>query len=85
MIDCPPVLPVADARIIAPQTDGVIFAVHWNETSERVVEEASSILHELSIPMLGAFYTQVDEADYARFEFGYGGEYRRTAAKYYGS
>lgn len=60
VIDCPPVLVVPDARIMAPHADAVLFTVRWDSTSEYEIEEALRIFHSSGQRISGFILGQID-------------------------
>jgi capsular exopolysaccharide synthesis family protein len=53
LIDCPPVLPVADATILASMVDGVLLVVRANRTSRKELRDAVENLHKVGGRLLG--------------------------------
>lgn len=60
IIDAPPVGPAADASILAPYADRVVFVVKWRETSREIVAEGIRHLGGRS-KIAGIALTMVDE------------------------
>lgn len=60
IIDCPPVFGLSDPLILMPQTDGVIFIVHFNVSRRRNVLHALQKLRGGQTPILGAVMNNVD-------------------------
>ena len=54
LIDCPPVLPVADATILAPHVDGVLLVLRANHTRGRLAMEALESLRKVNAHLVGA-------------------------------
>jgi non-specific protein-tyrosine kinase len=54
LIDCPPVLPVADATILAPHVDGVLMVLRANHTRGRLALEALESLRKVNAHLVGA-------------------------------
>ena len=74
IIDSPPVLPVVDPLIMAPQVDGVVLVARCSSTTRGQLTEALSLLRQGDTNILGVVLNQVD----ARAEgdrYGYYGEY----------
>jgi capsular exopolysaccharide synthesis family protein len=81
-IDTPPVLAVPDARVIAMNSDAVLFCVHWNKTARETVAEGLRFFKQVNIKIAGLVLSQVNVNKMARYGYtGYG--YYREAAKYY--
>jgi protein-tyrosine kinase len=68
LIDSPPCLPVADARILADSCDGVLLVVKARSTPSEVVGKAGRELHGRNV--LGVIMNGVEEA-----ALGYRGHY----------
>ncbi len=76
VIDCPPVLAVADAMVLAPLVDGVIFVADAAGTPRDAVIQARAQLDQVGARMLGAVLNNVDSGTtgYAYYgsQYGYG-------------
>lgn len=85
VIDTPPVLAVADARLIAPHADAVLYAVQWERTPWGTAAEGLARLREGAAPEPRVVLTQVDMKK--QNSYGYGGDARAYAAygAYYGT
>jgi exopolysaccharide transport family protein len=53
ILDCPPVLALSDARVVAALADRVVMIVRWNKTSVRTVGEALDQLESNGAKVLG--------------------------------
>jgi capsular exopolysaccharide synthesis family protein len=53
IIDAPPLLPFADARILGSRTDGVILVVKAGETAKNLVRRACTLLENAGTNVLG--------------------------------
>lgn len=53
LIDCPPVLPVADATLLAPHVDGVLLVLRANRTRSQAALEAVEILRKVGANLVG--------------------------------
>lgn len=60
IIDAPPVVPVADAVVLARQCDAVILAVRWDKTPPAVVLAAADKLAAAGVAVTGVTLTQID-------------------------
>lgn len=76
VVDTPPVLPVADTRMLAPLVDAVLYAVRWEKTPDDVARQGLDRLMAAG-PAPFVVLTQVDLKRQA--SYGYGGYVR-----YYG-
>jgi polysaccharide biosynthesis transport protein len=61
ILDTPPTLLVADARIIAPNADAVVYLVRWNRTRRSAVVEGVRELRSVRARISGVALTLVDE------------------------
>lgn len=72
VIDTPPVLPVSDPLILAPQVDGVVIVSRCEQTTRGELQRTMSALLQADANVLGVVLNEVD----ARQERdGYGGYY----------
>jgi capsular exopolysaccharide synthesis family protein len=60
ILDTPPVLPLADARMLASLADGVVMIARWRATSRRAVEAALGILAHNGAEIMGVSLTMAD-------------------------
>lgn len=67
ILDCPPVLPIAEAREIVSLADCGILVVHWRRTADRVVRAALRQLPLRRLKNFGAVLNGVDMRKQARF------------------
>jgi capsular exopolysaccharide synthesis family protein len=58
--DTPAIIPYADAKIIAPLTEGIILTVRAQHTRREVVDRAKSIIDKLNINVLGYVLTDIE-------------------------
>lgn len=59
VLDLPPVLQVAEARVIAAASDGVVLLTRWKHTSRQAIEFAITVLARAGNPLLGLVLTEV--------------------------
>jgi capsular exopolysaccharide synthesis family protein len=59
VLDLPPVLQVAEARVIAAVSDGVVLLTRWKHTSRQAIEYAITVLTRSGNPVLGLVLTEV--------------------------
>lgn len=77
VIDSPPLLAVAEARLLAAMADKVLLAVKWGSTRRRVAREVSSLLRnsgvlgENSFELVCAVLAQVDLKKEVQYQYGY--------------
>ncbi|MCZ6863144.1 MAG: polysaccharide biosynthesis tyrosine autokinase [Alphaproteobacteria bacterium] len=81
-IDTPPVLAVPDARVIAKNSDAVIFCVRWNKTAREAVTEGLRFFAQIHIKVAGLVLSQVNVNKMARYGYSSYGYYKE-AVKYY--
>ncbi|MBI2890470.1 MAG: polysaccharide biosynthesis tyrosine autokinase [Nitrospirae bacterium] len=60
LVDCPPILPVSDATIIAPATDGVVLVYRWGKTSRQLVRRAVEGIEKVGSKAVGVVLNDVD-------------------------
>lgn len=67
VLDCPPILPIAESREIVSRTDSVVLVVHWRKTMDRVVKAAIRQLPPRALKGLGIVLNKVDMKKQVRF------------------
>ncbi len=76
VIDSPPLLPFADARILSRLADGIVLVGRSNCTTRQAMLRSLEILDEVRTPVLGVVLNAVDgasqEYDYSRYYPRYG-------------
>jgi capsular exopolysaccharide synthesis family protein len=81
VIDSPPVLSVADARILGAIADGVVLVIKGGETPKPAVLRTKRLLQEVHAHLIGTLLNSVDvhSADYYYYSkyyaYGYGKKY----------
>lgn len=80
VIDCPPVLVVPDARILAPHVDNIVYIVQWETVRKSVVRNGLNQIGSLGISPTGIILSKVDIRKSSSYgEYGsygnYGGRY----------
>ena len=83
ILDSPPVMAVSDPRVLAPQSEAVLFLVHWAKTKRENVVYALRQLAENGAKIAGVVVTQVNVKKHAEYEYGDSGYYRSGNAKNY--
>ncbi|MCJ2183290.1 CpsD/CapB family tyrosine-protein kinase [Novosphingobium sp. 1949] len=76
ILDCPPILPIAETRELISYADATLLVVSWRRTTDRVVKAALRLLPMRTVKDLGIVLNMVDMEKQARF----GGE---DAASFY--
>ena len=75
ILDTPPVMAVADARVIGQMTDKTLFVVRWDKTPRKVARAALDLLRQGGIEVAGTVLQQVDLGRYGRLGHGNSGYY----------
>jgi capsular exopolysaccharide synthesis family protein len=83
ILDTPPLLGVADSRILCTKADKVLFVVHWNKTPMSAVQAAADILQQCNAKVAGAVLAQVNIRQQARFGYGDSSDYFGSYKNYY--
>ena len=80
ILDAPPILPIADGRVVCAVADAALFLVRWRKTPRDAVMSAIKQMREAGAAMVGCVMTQVDLKEYAHYSYGtayYGDAYRQ--------
>ncbi len=87
VVDTPPVMAVADARILGRVVDKTIFVVRWDKTPRKVAKAAMELLRRADVSIAGIVLQQVDLKRYGRVGYGDSGYYYHYGryGKYYSS
>lgn len=73
IVDAPPLLPVADAALLAAQADGALLAVRHNTTTTDQVRGSADRLASVGAALLGTITTMTPPAKKgSRYGYGYG-------------
>lgn len=83
VLDTPPLLGVADARILARKADKVLFVVQWNRTPVSAVQAGADILQQCGANVAGAILAQVNVRQQARFGYSDSSDYFASYKNYY--
>jgi capsular exopolysaccharide synthesis family protein len=83
ILDAPPTLVVADARIVASLADAVAFVVRWDSTPRGAVLEGLKELRAVNAPIIGTVMTLVNETKAARYAYQGYSYYRGRYKDYY--
>ena len=75
ILDTPPILGVADARILVAKADRVLYLVQWNKTPMSTARAAVDVLQESGANIAGTILTQVNTRQQARYGYGDGSDY----------
>lgn len=83
ILDTPPVLGVADSRVLAAKADRVLYLVRWNKTPLRAAQSAVQILRESGANLAGGVLSKVNVGKQARFGYGDSSDYFNYYHDYY--
>ena len=87
LVDSPPILSVADSRILATLTDAVVLVTRAYETPYEVVRRARSLLYGAGARILGVALNDVQlrkerygsrYGHYGQYGYGYGSDYQAS-------
>jgi capsular exopolysaccharide synthesis family protein len=84
IVDCPPVLPVADARILGALTEATLLVLRAERTTRRMATAARNELLKVRIPRLGVVVNGVPLRKHAAYSGYTGYGYRRYGGGGYG-
>ena len=84
VLDAPPALAMADARVVARLADATLLCVRWRDTPRSVVRNSLGLLEDARARVVGAALTQVDAKVHGRSGYAdaelyhprYGGYFR---------
>jgi succinoglycan biosynthesis transport protein ExoP len=85
IVDSPPLMAVADSRILAPQVDSTVLVVRWGSTHRNVVALGLKKLFETGARVSGVVLAQVDSKKHAEYGYGDSAYYYKPVKKYYQS
>lgn len=66
VLDAPPALAMADARVVARLADATLLCVKWRDTPRSVVRNSLALLEEAKARIVGVALTQVDAKTHRR-------------------
>lgn len=67
ILDCPPILPIAETREIIACADATLLIVSWRRTTDRIVKTALRLLPTRCVKDLGVVLNMVDMEKQVRF------------------
>ena len=79
VVDTPPLLAVADAKVLAERCDSVVFAVRWGKTSRNTLIDGLKHLEGNAAPVAGVVMTRADMDRLSSYQYGtsyYGKAYK---------
>jgi polysaccharide biosynthesis transport protein len=85
VVDSPPLVAVADSRLLAPQVDASVMVVRWAKTNRDVVSLAVKQLQESGGHISGVVLSMVDSRKHARYGFADSAYYHGPVRRYYTS
>jgi polysaccharide biosynthesis transport protein len=59
IFDCPPIVPVTDASIIGPLTDGAVMVVQAGRTQRGIIKHSEGLLKQAQAKLLGYILTNI--------------------------
>jgi polysaccharide biosynthesis transport protein len=78
IMDAPPVLPMADARVLGAKADGVVLIVRAGSTSRSLLRRVRSVLDASGASVLGAVLNGVDVRDIDSSYYSYYEQYNAS-------
>ena len=66
VLDAPPALAMADARVVARLADATLICIRWGDTPQSVIRRSLDLLEEAHARIVGAALTQVDARAHGR-------------------
>ena len=76
LLDSTPVLPVADASIVAAICDASILVVRADKSTHKALQYAAGTLHSVGGHLIGAIVNDVTQSRHGGYGYGYGYEYK---------
>jgi len=83
ILDTPPALVVADAKILANQVDALVYAVRWDSTPRGAVLEGLKDLRSVKAPIAGVILTLINESKAAKYSYDGYSYYKGRYKDYY--
>ena len=80
IVDSPPVLPVADALILARYADAVLMVVSAGHTTEAELQRATELLQQVGVRLTGVVLNKLVRFSGVGSEYGYGYGYKYAYA-----
>lgn len=84
ILDCPPILPIAESREIVAIADHVVLAVAWRKTLDKIVQAAIRQLPMRVLAKTGAVLNMVDMRKQVRFGGNDAASFYKHYEAYYG-
>ena len=75
-VDTPPVIPVSDPMLLAPEMDGAVLVVMAGATAREVVRRAAEIMHSNTSNLIGVVMNNSNKSlpyyfDYTKYRYSY--------------
>lgn len=83
ILDTPPVLGVADARMVSARADQVLYVVRWSKTPRRAAQSGLDILQESGANVAGVLLSRVNVKKQAAYGYGDSSDYFQYFRNYY--
>jgi capsular exopolysaccharide synthesis family protein len=83
ILDTPPVLGVADARVVSARADQVLYVVRWSKTPRRAAQSGLDILQESGANVAGVLLSRVNVKKQAAYGYGDSSDYFHYFRNYY--
>jgi non-specific protein-tyrosine kinase len=71
IIDCPPILPVTDAAIVASKADGVILVVHTGSTKKTELTSSRAAIESVSGKIFGVVLNKIPQTGSGKYGYRY--------------
>src|SRR5262249_46658958 len=82
ILDTPPVLPIADARLLSTLADKTLYVVEWNKTPREAVQSGLSMLRSAGAGIGGVVLNKADMRRHAIFS-GFDKASDKYSGRYY--
>jgi polysaccharide biosynthesis transport protein len=83
ILDSPPLLGLADTKLVVTLADQVLFVVQWEQTATTAAKAGIRALQAAGANVKGAVFTYVDLERHARYGYADAGSYYGRYRKYY--
>ncbi|NQV44239.1 MAG: polysaccharide biosynthesis tyrosine autokinase, partial [Rhodospirillales bacterium] len=83
IIDAPPILAVADIKVIGQYSDKIIYCIKWNDTPREAAVAGLRQVIDAHLPLAGTVLTHVDVKKHAQYGYGDSGDYYGRHKEYY--
>ena len=83
IVDAPPTLAVADARVLAQHVDAVLVVGRWRRTTFNILDACLKSLRSVDAPIAGVALTQVDARQMRYYDYGEAAFLSKAYSPYY--